>query len=294
MHLVVLVALALVLLSGAPSAGAQEQVVIPAPPPAGDVPTWLDNPTTRRFMEWQELERRWHGLKGTAPAYLASSAAELCLKARDLPREGEPQPGLRARLLRETCAAAINAQLECYDRRAPNVSWQRGFIRVEAASDKRCASWSSFERIVPFARDAEVPVAPLVEADRVFASVARERRQAADGQRILDLPECERIEALRSLLARQEELDGAARALASVQSEERLARLWEETSTQHARYVDVAAFHLAEARLLLYGYARARKDEANFQANSAPCVRKRCRRNRVHDGPTSSVNLRVA
>ena len=56
----------LALLVWAAVASAQgPRVILPAPAPEGPQPAWLDNAVTRRFMEWQELDREWRsGLMG--------------------------------------------------------------------------------------------------------------------------------------------------------------------------------------------------------------------------------------
>ena len=136
-----LVLLTFALVASTVTAHAQ-RVVLPAPPPAGSQPAWLDNFVTQRFVEWQQLERDWRATSAQrGSSAFAPRALAICAHALDLPQEGQPQPGMRARILNESCPAALDAAAQCYasvrttfgERR-----WLRGFERAQGQGAQGC------------------------------------------------------------------------------------------------------------------------------------------------------------
>ncbi len=155
--LLCVVSLLLSLLAAVASGVAQERVIIRAPAPDGPTPAWLDNEVTRRFVVWQELEARWKALESASrDCAFVPAAAAICFEASELPRVGEPRPGLRASLLKAACGGALRAFSACQGLESTAaIDWSVGF-KLGGEQAARWRMLEDVERLLRVAADAAV------------------------------------------------------------------------------------------------------------------------------------------
>ena len=244
-------------------AGAQARTILPAPPPDEAQGAWLDNEVTKRFVQWQRLDRDWQALKATPrSASFARRAADICLTVAELPREGEGEPERRTRLLDETCSGAINALPDCYRENAnrDKQGWAPGFERKRANHLREaCGDATRLEAVTTASRKRSGAAWP--ESVQVILSAERrDLARASSGKSALAHDLCGRVEALAHLLRKQAAPSRAARSLAESKTAATLTAQWSKLSSAGATFEEVVALHLAQARIELYGKAIASAD----------------------------------
>lgn len=252
-------ALLTLLLATPPTARAQGRTIIPAPPPAAQGPSWLENDVTRRFAAWQRLEQEWQGVRAAPPPDFVRRAAQLCLHVAALPTEGEGWRGRRAQLVSESCTATAEHLPACYARALPaQAGWTKDFHMP--LSDMRAASCGRANAL-----GAAVKLADQVHAEPALVSAAQHaidfelamQRRAEEGAALLRLAACDRVAELKARLLQSNETDDGVRELSEAESRADLQGRWAAAESLGARYVDALAYQLASARIELYGAAQA-------------------------------------
>lgn len=258
---------------------AQERVVIPAPASTAPPPAWLDNAVTRRFVAWQKLDAEWKALSAArSQSDFVSQAARICLAAAEMPREGEPQPGMRARLLKEACGGALSVLSECYARAGhavSHVAWQREFAFELPARTQACGSAQSLVEVAKHAQEITGASKELEAARAVLANELAEIERAREGQQTLALPACERAGQLRAIFERIPAPEPSAKTLASTQTQKQLRERWNASAQRGASYDHVVAYHLAEAQIELETEAEQRAAAARSSGDIALALQAR-------------------
>lgn len=230
-------------------------MIVPAPAPGTAAEPWIDNATTVRFVEWENLERQWETVRADkADQTFARAAATVCLKAASLPTEGEGRPGRRAALMQSACTDGLVAVLACYgETSVASDVWTVGFERPGAlARDAVCGSVDVLAQLAALADPNRGAASTDALASRILADEFLSTLNATAGQRALALSACERVEALDAIVRAGPSAQRPDQALLNASSQEALARKWESLSAHTIRYLDVAAYHLAETKLSLY------------------------------------------
>ena len=235
------------------------RVILPAPAPEGPQPAWLDNAVTLRFMEWQELDREWRSASAhREDAAFVTKALTVCTRALELPEEGQPQPGMRARIVSESCGAALGTAAACYTRRTAGDHgrrWTRGFTLSWTTHTDDCGPLRMLHRVSEQLRAGGDRAA--ADAEPALRAGAAELAAASAGKAILDLPPCERIPRLRALAQVDAGELGALRSIQEASTRAQLEQRWNQPDILSGSYGLVAAYHLAEAQLTLYSEATA-------------------------------------